>query len=107
MKRLGKVSHYAKQGFLILRSDFVPMLNDPVVDKNLQLVGTVKDVFGPVNYPYVAVKPRVKDPQKYVGEVLYIDERKKKKASSKTGSKTGKKHGKKAKKKRPAPQKRG
>ncbi|EHR78223.1 H/ACA RNA-protein complex protein Gar1 [Thermococcus litoralis DSM 5473] len=78
MKRLGKVSHYAKQGFLILRSTFAPALNDPVVDKNLQLIGTVKDVFGPVNYPYVAVKPRVKDPQRYVGEVLYVDERRKK-----------------------------
>lgn len=103
MKRLGKVSHYAKQGFLILRSTFAPALNDPVVDKNLQLIGTVKDVFGPANYPYVGVKPRVKDPQKYVGEVLYIDERKRKRAPSKTG----KKHRGKVKKKRPAPQRRG
>ncbi|RKX49829.1 MAG: H/ACA RNA-protein complex protein Gar1, partial [Thermotogae bacterium] len=54
-------------------------------------------------YPYVAVKPRVKDPQKYVGEVLYIDERKRKRAPSKTG----KKHRGKVKKKRPAPQRRG
>ncbi|WP_042697797.1 Gar1/Naf1 family protein [Thermococcus sp. PK] len=101
MKRLGKVSHYAKQGFLILRSTFAPALNDPVVDKNLQLVGTVKDVFGPVNHPYVAVKPRVKDPQKYVGEILYVDERRKKSPSK------DKKHKRNVKKKRPAPQKRG
>ncbi|WP_175059731.1 Gar1/Naf1 family protein [Thermococcus sp. 2319x1] len=102
MKRLGKVSHYAKQGFLILRSTFAPALNDPVVDKNLQLIGTVRDVFGPVSYPYVAVKPRVEDPQRYVGEVLYVDERRKK-----APSKAGKKHEGEVKKKRPAPKKRG
>ncbi|AMM54434.1 MULTISPECIES: Gar1/Naf1 family protein [Thermococcaceae] len=79
MKRLGKVSHYAKQGFLIVRTTWVPSLNDKVIDKNLRFVGIVKDVFGPVKAPYVAIKPKVKDPEKYVGEVLYIDTRKKKK----------------------------
>lgn len=47
MKRLGVVSHYAKQGFLIVRTNWVPSLNDPVVDKELKPVGVVKDVFGP------------------------------------------------------------
>ncbi|USG99914.1 Gar1/Naf1 family protein [Thermococcus argininiproducens] len=104
MRRLGKVSHYAKQGFLILRSTFIPVLNDPVVDKNLQLIGVVKDVFGPVTAPYVAIKPRVKDPERYIGEILYIDERKRKRSSS--GSKKSKKV-KRVRKRRPAPQKRG
>ncbi|MBP1911128.1 Gar1/Naf1 family protein [Thermococcus stetteri] len=77
MKRLGVVSHYAKQGFLIVRTNWVPSLNEPVVDKELKPIGVVKDVFGPVNYPYVAVKPRVKDPEKYVGAVLYVGKREK------------------------------
>ncbi|AHF80068.1 Gar1/Naf1 family protein [Thermococcus paralvinellae] len=103
MKRLGKVSHYAKQGFLILRSDWVPSLNDLVVDKNLQTIGIVKDVFGPVKMPYVAVKPKVKNPEKYIGQVLYVDERKRRKrAEQKSKGKS-----KKFKKKRPAPKKRG
>jgi len=101
MKRLGKVSHYAKQGFLILRSDWIPSLNDPVVDKNLNLIGIIKDVFGPVKMPYVAVKPKVKNPEEYVGQVLYIDERKRKKKREQKGK------GKKFRKKRPAPRKRG
>ncbi|AFK23243.1 Gar1/Naf1 family protein [Pyrococcus sp. ST04] len=79
MKRLGKVSHYAKQGLLIVRTNWVPSLNDPVVDKKLNFIGIVKDVFGPVKMPYVAIKPKVKDPEKYVGEVLYVDERRKRK----------------------------
>ena len=101
MKRLGKVSHYAKQGLLILRSDWIPSLNDPVVDKNLNLIGIIKDVFGPVKMPYVAVKPKVKNPEEYVGQVLYIDERKRKKKREQKGK------GKKFRKKRPAPRKRG
>ncbi|ACJ16726.1 snoRNP component [Thermococcus onnurineus NA1] len=103
MKRLGKVSHYAKQGFLILRTDWVPSLNEPVVDKNLTMVGVVKDVFGPVKRPYVAVKPRVKNPGEYVGALLYVDTKRKK---------TKPNHGKKRRAKggtgrRPAPRKRG
>ncbi len=97
MKRLGKVSHYAKQGFLILRSDWVPSLNDRVIDKKLTLVGTVKDVFGPVKAPYVAIKPRIKNPEEYIGEVLYVDVRK---------SRSGRKNVK-GKKRRPAPRRRG
>ncbi|WP_461864770.1 Gar1/Naf1 family protein [Thermococcus sp.] len=97
MKRLGKVSHYAKQGFLILRSDWVPSLNDRVIDKKLTLVGTVKDVFGPVKAPYVAIKPRIKNPEEYIGEVLYVDVRK---------SKSDRRNVK-GKKRRPAPRRRG
>jgi len=102
MKRLGKVSHYAKQGFLILRTDWVPSLNDPVVDKKLTVVGVVKDVFGPVNRPYVAVKPRVRDPESYVGSLLYVDTRRRKGKPAKTGKKRSK-----GKRSRPAPRKRG
>jgi len=110
MKRLGKVSHYAKQGFLILRSEWVPSLNSPVVDKNLTLVGTVKDVFGPVKRPYVAVKPRVKKPEDYIGALLYVDSSRKK--SGKGGRKPAKgrnsgKRSKGGKARRPAPRKRG
>ncbi|ASJ03535.1 H/ACA RNA-protein complex protein Gar1 [Thermococcus profundus] len=100
MKKLGKVSHYAKQGFLILRTQWVPNLNDRVVDKDLNFVGVVKDVFGPVKAPYVAVKPRVRSPESYVGAPLYVDTRKKK-AKSGTRSRRGKRG------RRPAPKKRG
>jgi len=110
MRRLGKVSHYAKQGFLILRTDWVPSLNDPVVDKGLTVVGVVKDVFGPVKRPYVAVKPRVRNPEDYVGALLYVDSSRKK-SSRKSGQarkgRSGKKRSKGGKARRPAPRKRG
>ncbi|ASJ10162.1 H/ACA RNA-protein complex protein Gar1 [Thermococcus sp. P6] len=102
MRRLGKVSHYAKQGFLILRTGWVPSLNDRVVDKGLTVVGVVKDVFGPVKMPYVAVKPRVKNPEDYVGAVLYVDSRRKKAKPDGSRKKRGNK-----KTRRPTPRKRG
>ncbi|ANF22032.1 Gar1/Naf1 family protein [Thermococcus piezophilus] len=102
MKRLGKVSHYAKQGFLILRTDWVPSLNELVVDKKLTVVGVVKDVFGPVEKPYVAVKPRVRNPENYVGALLYVDT-KRKKAKANHGK--TRKPSKVGKKRRPAPRK--
>ncbi len=98
MKRLGRVSHYAKQGFLILRSNWIPALNDRVIDKKLAIVGTVKDVFGPVKAPYIAVKPKIKNPERYVGEILYIDARSDRKNMKKE---------RKGKRRRPAPRKRG
>ena len=101
MKKLGKVSHYAKQGFLILRTTRVPNLNDRVVDKNLTFVGTVKDVFGPVNAPYVAVKPRVKNPLDYIGAPLYVDERRGSKGSNRDKRRRN------SRKKRPTPRRRG
>ncbi|ACS32976.1 Gar1/Naf1 family protein [Thermococcus gammatolerans] len=99
MKRLGRVSHYAKQGFLIIRTNWVPSLNDRVVDKDLTFVGIIKDVFGPVKAPFVAVKPRVKKPESYVGSVLYVDNRNRKK-----GKET---RPKKRRSRRPTPKRRG
>ena len=110
MRRLGKVSHYAKQGFLILRTDWVPSLNDPVVDKGLNVVGIVKDVFGPVKRPYVAVKPRVRNPENYVGALLYVDSSRRKSGKDRKKPVKGKKSGKRSKgekARRPAPRKRG
>ena len=43
------------------------------MDKKAQEVGTIIDVFGPVKFPYVAIKPkRGYDPQKLVGQMLYL-----------------------------------
>ncbi|NPA48165.1 MAG: H/ACA RNA-protein complex protein Gar1 [Thermococci archaeon] len=86
MKRLGTVSHYARQGFLIIRCEHVPELNSKVFDKELNMVGIVKDVFGPVGSPYVAVKPSVKNPEAYVGAFLYVETRRRGRSRDKNKS---------------------
>ncbi len=58
MKRVGEVVRTA-QGLAVLRSpdEGYPDLGTEVVDQNLDPIGRVVDVFGPVERPYVAVSP--------------------------------------------------
>lgn len=44
------------------------------MSQDLKRVGTVFDVFGPVDNPYISVKPSVRDPSHYVGQLLYVEE---------------------------------
>ena len=73
MKRIGTVSRVA-QGLAIVRApdDEYASVGTAVVDEELQTVGSVVDVFGPVERPYLAVSPddSVHLPA-LVGKVLY------------------------------------
>jgi RNA-binding protein len=80
MKRLGKVLHVSKRGFLILKTDKTPAMGDRsvVVNKNAEKIGAIVDVFGPVKTPYVAVRPLdKKSAEKLVGQILYLYKRSK------------------------------
>lgn len=75
MRRLGKVLHISNRGSIIIRTEKTPPVGRQaiVMDKKAQEVGTIIDVFGPVKFPYVAIKPnRGHDPQKLVGQMLYL-----------------------------------
>ncbi|MHB9285797.1 H/ACA ribonucleoprotein complex subunit GAR1 [Halobacteriales archaeon Cl-PHB] len=73
MKRAGEVVRVA-QGLAVLRcpDDGYADIGTEVVDENLEDVGRVVDVFGPVGRPYLAVSPDggVR-PATLVGSVLY------------------------------------
>jgi RNA-binding protein len=66
------VLHVSSSKNLILKAEKIPRINDEVVDENLKSVGVVFDVFGPVSSPYVAVKPSVEEPQRFVNRFLYV-----------------------------------
>ncbi|QLD84943.1 H/ACA RNA-protein complex protein Gar1 [Natronomonas halophila] len=74
MKRIGEVVRTA-QGLAVVwcSDDDHPGLGAPVVDQNLDDIGRVVDVFGPVERPYVAVSPRdsVSLPN-LLGKKLYV-----------------------------------
>lgn len=75
MRRLGKVLHISNRGSIIIRTEKTPPVGRQaiVMDKKAQEVGIIIDVFGPVNFPYVAIKPnRGYNPQKLVGQMLYL-----------------------------------
>jgi RNA-binding protein len=73
VRRLGKVIHVSQQGSIILKTDKTPPIGATVVDKKVQQIGSVLDVFGPVKEPYVSVRPSGGvDSSKLVGQVLYL-----------------------------------
>ena len=81
MKRLGTALH-AVQNKLIIQSKQIvgsetdiPRTNSWVVDQKRTRVGKVLDIFGPINHPYIIVRPnRGVDAAAHVGKKLYIDE---------------------------------
>jgi RNA-binding protein len=81
LKRLGTALH-AVQNKLIIQSEQIvgsetdiPRTNSWVVDQKRTRVGKVFDIFGPINHPYIIVRPnRGVDAAAHVGKKLYIDE---------------------------------
>lgn len=56
---------------MILKAESPPRIGERAIDENLNTVGTIFDVFGPVSSPYVAVRPSVEDPNLFVEHTLY------------------------------------
>jgi len=81
LKRLGTALHVV-QNKLIVQSEQVvgsetsiPRTNSWVVDQKRTRVGKVLDIFGPINRPYIIVRPnRDVDAAAHVGKKLYVDE---------------------------------
>ncbi|MEM2934153.1 MAG: Gar1/Naf1 family protein [Methanocellales archaeon] len=78
MKKLGVVLHVSARGDLILkkdRSNSLPRIDSIVVDKKLSKIGMIRDIFGPVDSPYISVKPykkAINELRALIGEKLYI-----------------------------------
>jgi len=81
LKRLGTALHVVANR-LIVRGEqndgsetSIPRTNSWVVDQKRTKVGKVFDIFGPVDNPYIIVRPnRGIDAAAHVGKKLYIDE---------------------------------
>ena len=78
LRRLGIALHVV-QNKLILRGeaggDRPIWVNSLVVDRNKRRVGRVFEIFGPVEQPYIVVRPnRGIDVTAHVGKKLYVDE---------------------------------
>jgi len=71
-RRLGAVLHVSSSsGNLILKAESSVKIGDAALDNRGNRVGTVSDLFGPVCSPFAAVKPKVGDPERYVGGLLF------------------------------------
>lgn len=71
MQRIGRVLHFSSDKNIIIKAEKLPRIGAKVVDEKLNLVGKVFDIFGPVSSPYVKVKTKVKETERFVDRVLY------------------------------------
>jgi RNA-binding protein len=71
LKRLGKVLHLSHSKKLILKTKVKVEIGVKVLAAKHKLVGKVFDIFGPISYPYVSIDPFIKNPDQYIGHVLY------------------------------------
>lgn len=74
IKRLGKVLHLSKSGRLIVKSQLKVKPGSVTLSQDLKNIGTIFDIFGPVENPYISVKPSIRTPSNYVGQILYFEE---------------------------------
>jgi len=71
MKRVGKLLHVTPSGG-VGRFEVEPKMGQPVFDRSGQRIGNIIDIFGPIQRPYVKIKPASGvELEKLVGRYLY------------------------------------
>ena len=78
MQLLGKVLHLVSRG-MVIQSGEAPRLGEAVLDSKKRKIGNVSDIFGPVNSPYLLIKPvsilSRADMEGLVGSDVYMGEK--------------------------------
>jgi len=57
---------------LVVKTEKAPKIGSEVVDENLNVVGKVFDIIGPVSAPYAVVKSTIREPAKLVNKPVYL-----------------------------------
>ena len=63
--------HVSASRKLILRTKIKINVGKQVYDEDIKSIGKVVDIFGPVENPYVSIKPSIYELEGYVGRFLY------------------------------------
>ena len=71
MKEAGIIKHYTKYKLFVVEANEKLPLSTKLIDAKGNIIGEVVDIIGPINKPYLIVKPYVNNPEKYVGAHLY------------------------------------
>ncbi len=75
MKEAGVILHYTKSKVFVVEAKDKLIPETTLIDSRGVKIGVVVDVIGPINKPFLVVKPTVKNPEKYVGAHLYYIKR--------------------------------
>jgi rRNA processing protein Gar1 len=57
---------------MVVKAENSPKMGFEVVDENLNVVGKVFDIIGPVSAPYAVIKPSIREPEKIVNKPVYL-----------------------------------
>jgi rRNA processing protein Gar1 len=69
---LGKVSNVTPSRNIVVKTENPPKIGFEVVDENLNVVGSVFDIIGPVSAPYAVIKSSIREPEKLVNKPVYL-----------------------------------
>jgi RNA-binding protein len=72
LQRLGKVSNVTPSRNLVIKTENPPKIGSEVIDENLNVIGRIFDIIGPVSSPYAVIKPSVKEPAKLLNKPVYL-----------------------------------
>jgi RNA-binding protein len=72
LQRLGRLTNVSPSGNAIVKAENTPKIGSEVVDENLNAVGKVFDIIGPVSAPYAVIKPTVREPARLVNKPVYL-----------------------------------
>jgi RNA-binding protein len=72
LQKLGRVRALTPSKNLIVKGEQEPKIGSSVIDENLNVVGKIFDIIGPVSAPYIVVKPTVREPAKLVNKPVYL-----------------------------------
>jgi len=57
---------------LLVKTENPSRIGFEVVDENLNVVGKVFDIIGPVSASYALIKPTIREPEKMVNKPVYM-----------------------------------
>ena len=87
-RRVGVISHLSKStGNLIAKAEQELNVGDFIYDQKGKRVGSVFDFFGPIEAPYIAIKPHNPEAAQLIGESLFVFERDKREYHGKRDNK--------------------
>jgi len=72
LQRLGRISNVSPSGNAIVKAENPPKIGAQIVDENLNIIGKVFDIIGPVSAPYAVIKLNVREPTKLVNKPVYL-----------------------------------
>jgi rRNA processing protein Gar1 len=80
VKNLGPITSITKKGDLLVQVTKPYPFGAKIVNKQLESIGKIVDVIGPVKTPYLVINTRNAEAQAKVGETVYLSSVKRKRS---------------------------